>query len=152
MAKSQWVQWGGLDEFREQMDRMLDAAGQGPALAGASCPGYVWTPLADITETAEALTVRIELPGVTPEQLLVEVADGALVVRGERPSDCACGEDVETAYHLMERAHGPFARRFPLPEDADGESICAQLREGLLTVTVPKRRATLPLRRTLKLD
>ena len=148
MGKSQWVQWRGMDEFREQMDRMLDAARQGPTLSGAACPGYVWMPLADITETAQALVVRIELPGVAPEQVLVEVADGALVVRGERPPD-SCGEDAETAYHLIERAHGPFARRFPLPEGADGEGISANLREGLLTVTVPKRRSSLPARRTL---
>lgn len=149
MGKSQWTQWRGMDEFREQMDRMLDAARQGPSLPGASCPGYVWMPLADITETAQALVVRIELPGVAPEQVLVEVADGALVVRGERPSDC---EDADTAYHLMERAHGAFARRFPLPEDADGEGIRAVLREGLLTVTVPKRSPAAPARRTLILE
>lgn len=152
MGKSQWVQWRGMDEFREQMDRMLDAASQGPTLPGAACPGYVWMPLADITETAQSLVVRIELPGVAPEQVLVEVADGALVVRGERPSDSACGEDAETVYHLMERAHGPFARRFPLPEDVDGEGICASLREGLLTVTVPKRSRALPARRALVPD
>jgi len=151
MGKSQWTQWRGMDEFREQMDRMLDAARQGPSLPGASCPGYVWMPLADITETAQALVVRIELPGVAPEQVLVEVADGALVVRGERPS-AALSEDAETVYHLMERAHGPFARRFPLPEDADGEGIRATLREGLLTVTVPRRRSALPVRRNLVLD
>jgi len=151
MGKGHWIQWRGMDEFREQMDRMLDAARQGPTLSGTACPGYVWMPMADITETAQALVLRIELPGVAPEQVLVEVADGALVVRGERPSD-SCGEDADTAYHLMERAHGPFARRFPLPEDAHGEGISANLREGLLTVTVPKRRLALPVRRTLVLD
>ncbi len=149
MGKGQWIQWRGVDEFREQMDRMLDVASQGPTLSGASCSGYVWTPLADITETAQALVVRIELPSVAPEQVLVEVADGALVVRGERPPDCVPREDADTVYHLMERAHGPFARRFPLPEDADGEGISATLREGLLAITVPKRRPALPVRRTL---
>ncbi|OGR34175.1 MAG: hypothetical protein A2051_01240 [Desulfovibrionales bacterium GWA2_65_9] len=152
MGKGQWIQWRGVDEFREQMDRMLDAASQGPSLSGATNCGYVWIPLADITETAQALVVRIELPGVAPEQVLVEVADGALVVRGERPPDSDTREDADTAYHLIERAHGPFARRFPLPEDADGEGISALLREGLLTVTVPKRRPALPVRRTLVLD
>lgn len=152
MGKSQWIQWRGMDEFREQMDRMLDAARQGPTPSGVSNAGYVWMPLADIIETAQALVVRIELPGVAPEQMLVEVADGALVVRGERPPDSVTREDADTAYHLMERAHGAFARRFPLPEDADGEGISAVLREGLLTVTVPKRRPAIPVRRSLILD
>lgn len=149
MGKSQWVQWRGMDEFREQLDRMLDASRHGPKLSGVSgesCPGYVWMPLADITETDNALVVRIDLPGVEQEGLLVEVADGALVVRGERPTD---SEDADTVFHLMERAHGAFARRFPLPEDADGEGISAVLRAGLLTVTVPKGRSAVPVRRTL---
>ncbi|MHC1701060.1 MAG: Hsp20/alpha crystallin family protein [Humidesulfovibrio sp.] len=146
MGKSQWIQWRGMDEFREQMDRMLDAARQEPACFGAANSGYVWVPLADITETAQALVARIELPGVALEQVLVELADGALVVRGERPPE---REEADTAYHLMERAHGAFARRFPLPEDADAEGISAVLHEGLLTVTVPKRRVAVPARRTL---
>jgi HSP20 family protein len=149
MGKSQWIQWRGVDEFREQMDRLLDAARQGMTQPGACGGGYVWVPLADVTETPQAFVARIELPGVAPGQVLVEVADGALVVRGERPSDC---EDADTAYHLMERAHGAFARRFPLPEDADGEGIRAVLREGLLTVTVPKRSPAAPARRTLILE
>ena len=156
MGKSQWFQWRGMDEFREQMDRMLDGAGQGPSLSTGGSPGYVWMPLADITETTVALMLRIELPGVAPEQVLVEVADGALVVRGERPPDPdsgpGSGDDADTVYHLMERAHGTFARRFPLPENAHGEGISAVLREGLLTVTVPKRRLTIPARRILLLD
>jgi HSP20 family protein len=152
MGKSQWIQWRGMDELREQMDRMLDATRQSSAPSGIPCAGYVWVPLADITETVQALVVRIELPGVAPEQVLVEVADGALVVRGERPSDPCSNEDADTAYHLMERAHGAFARRFPLPEDTNGEGITAVLREGLLTVTVPKRQPAIPARRTLTLD
>jgi len=149
MGKGEWNPWRGLDEFREQMDRMVDAARQGQRPVGVPASGYVWMPLADIVETAQALVVRVELPGIAPEQVLVEIADGALVVRGERPADC---DEAETAYHLLERAHGPFARRFPLPEDTDGAGISAVLREGLLTVTVPRRSAKSPLKRTLTLE
>lgn len=148
MGKGQWVQWRGMDEFREQMDRLLDAARQELRRSGASCVGYVWVPPADVLETAQALVARIELPGVAQENLVVEVADGALVVRGERPPD---REEAETAYHLMERAHGAFARRFPLPDDADGEGISAVLREGLLVITVPKRRRVGPVVRSVSL-
>lgn len=149
MGKGEWNPWRGLDEFREQMDRMVDAARQGQRPVGVPGSGYVWMPLADIVETAQALVVRVELPGIAPEQVLVEIADGALVVRGERPADC---DETETAYHLLERAHGAFARRFPLPEDTDDAGISAVLREGLLTVTVPRRSAMSPLKRTLTLE
>lgn len=149
MGKGQWIQWRGTDEFREQMDRMLEAARQEPSQSGALGTGYVWVPLADVIETAQAFLARLELPGVAPEQVLVELAEGALIVRGERPPE---HEEADTAYHLMERAHGTFARRFPLPADADGEGISAVLREGVLTITVPKRRPAIPARRCLIVD
>lgn len=149
MGKSHWDKWRGMDEFREQMDRLLDAARQGLPHCCLSGPGLLWMPLADVVETPQALIARIELPGVVQDQVLVEIVDGALVVRGERPVD---REDAEASHHLMERAHGAFARRFPLPEGADGEGISAVLRHGLLVVVIPKHRAAAPPRRTLTLE
>ncbi len=136
MGKSQWDRWRGVGEFRERMDRLLEEAMRDMVSEMPSGPGFVWVPLADVFETATALVARVELPGVSSESLVVEAADGELVVRGERPLDA---EAQDSAYHLMERSHGPFARRFPLPQDADPSAITAVLAEGVLTVTVPKR-------------
>mgnify|MGYP001810277593 CR=1 FL=1 len=136
MGKSQWDRWRGMGEFRERMDRMLEEAMRDMMGEAACGPGFVWVPLADVFETPEALVARVELPGVQPDDLVVEAADGELVIRGERAQDA---QAQEAAFHLMERTHGPFARRFPLPREADGAAITAILKDGLLTVTVPKR-------------
>jgi len=125
-----------MDEFREQMDRFFDEARNAQNQGGSL--GYAWAPLADMLETPLAIIAQVELPGVPPELVVVEVVSGDLVVRGERP--CERGEP-EPAYLLMERGHGTFARRFPLPPGVDSAAISATLSEGLLTVTVPKGKA-----------
>lgn len=136
MGKSQWNRWRGMGEFRERMDRMLEEAVRDMMSENTAGSGFVWVPLADVFETPEALVARVELPGVEAESLVVEAADGELVIRGERAQDA---QAQEAAFHLMERSHGPFARRFPLPRGADGAAITAVLKDGVLTVTVPKR-------------
>jgi HSP20 family protein len=146
MGKSQWDAWRFRGEARQEMERFLEAAGQGRCQGGGA---YVWTPLADVLETAQAFVVLVELPGVSTEQVVVEIADGDLVIRGERPFSC---EESEPAYHVVERAHGAFARRFPLPAGVDGALVSASLRDGLLTVTVPKRAPRTPAQYVLVVD
>jgi len=139
--------WGNMDELRQQVERMFNEARSAQAMV-ATC-GYVWSPLADVLETPQAIIVQVELPGIRPEQVLVEIVDGDLVVRGERPCQ---REEPDPGFILMERAHGTFARRFALPAGVDGEAVEAVLAEGLLTVTVPKRAASTPVRFTLAVD
>jgi HSP20 family protein len=145
MGKSQWDAWRFRGAVRQEMERMLEEAGQELTRGGA----YVWTPLADLLETAQAIVALVELPGVTAEQVVVEIADGDLIVRGERPY---AHDEPEAAYHVVERAHGAFARRFPLPAGVDGAAVTASLRDGLLTVTVPKRASRGPARYALVPD
>lgn len=141
MGKCQWDKWRGVDEFKERMDRLLEEALRDMARDLPGGQGFVWVPLADVFETPGALVARVELPGVAAADLVVEAADGELIVRGERPLDA---EAQDAAYHLMERSHGAFARRFSLPPDADCAGISAVLLAGVLTVTVPRRARTAP--------
>ncbi|HWR03160.1 MAG TPA: Hsp20/alpha crystallin family protein [Humidesulfovibrio sp.] len=143
MGKGKCSPWSGMDEFRQQVERLLEEGKAGLAAQGG---GYVWTPLTDVRETALAIIAQVELPGIRAEQVVVEIVDGDLVVRGERPYErlepAEDGQEpAEPVYHLLERSHGTFARRFPLPPGVDGEAVTARLSDGLLTVTVPKGRA-----------
>jgi Molecular chaperone (small heat shock protein) len=147
MGNGKWDPWRSMDEFRQQMERLFDEARNMQSQA-AAC-GYVWAPLADVMETPQAIIAQVELPGVPPEQVVVEIVDGDLVVRGERPFD---RDEPEPAYILMERAHGTFARRFPLPSGVDGSAVTATLTEGVLTVLVPKRAAAMPARFSLLVE
>jgi HSP20 family protein len=148
MGRGKWEPWRNLDEFRQQMERLFDEARNAESQLGAS--GYVWAPLADVQETPQAVIARVELPGIRPEQVVVEFLDGDLVVRGERPFDRA--ESEEPSYIIMERAHGTFARRFAMPPGVDSTAITAVLSEGLLTVVVPKHCAKSPISFSLKVE
>jgi HSP20 family protein len=136
-----WNPWSEMDELRQQMERLFDEARE--ARNRCSSAGYVWAPVADVLETAEAVIVQVELPGIAPEQVVVELHDGDLLVRGERPCE---HERPGHAYIMVERAHGAFSRRFALPTGVDGAGISAVLSEGLLTVTIPRSGARGPRR------
>lgn len=137
MGKGRWDPWSGMDDFRQQLERMVEEGRA--ALCRQSVVGYAWTPLADVFETLEALVIQVELPGVPSQHVLVEILDGDLVIRGERPRPRSPElEDQEPVFHLMERAHGFFARRFSLPPGVDGQAVTASLNEGVMVITVPK--------------
>lgn len=137
MGKGKWKPWSGMDDFRDQVERMLE---EGRAeVCRQSAAGYVWTPLADVFETLRAILIQVELPGVPAQRVIVEIVDGDLVVRGDRPCPrCPEQGEPEPVHHLIERAHGCFARRFVLPPGVDGQAVTACLAEGVLTITVPK--------------
>ncbi len=99
--------------------------------------GERWfTPAVDILEDDDAVLVRVELPGVRPEDLHVDTRERMLTVRGERRLEHA-GEPER--YHRRERSFGAFSRTFQLPEHVDGDGAVAVIADGVLTVRIPKR-------------
>jgi HSP20 family protein len=90
---------------------------------------------AEVRETMEDVVVRIEIPGLDTDALDVFVADGTLVVRGEKLVE---REGREGRYHLMECAYGSFERRVPLPTAVDQGRASARYRAGVLQVSLPK--------------
>ena len=100
-----------------------------------------WSPPVDLTETEVHYELAAELPGVNGSEVKVLVRDGMLTLTGERTALPAA---EGTRIHLTERRSGPFQRRFSLPKDADGEHVSAQFKNGILTITVPKREEVKP--------
>jgi HSP20 family protein len=107
-------------------------------LVGTDAPG--WTPPVDLYETSGGFVLMAELPGLTRDQIEIHAEEGRLVLRGERTSGPgAPGSHVSCEqYHRVERGHGRFSRAFALPEPIDVEGVTADLKDGLLTVTIPK--------------
>ncbi|MBI5905701.1 MAG: Hsp20/alpha crystallin family protein [Deltaproteobacteria bacterium] len=101
----------------------------------------MWTPAVDIYETNDSVIVKAELPGLTREQVGIEVKDGLLTLRGERKVE---KEVKEENYHRIERAYGTFQRSFSLPSTIDQEKISATLKDGVLELTLPKREQAKP--------
>jgi HSP20 family protein len=98
--------------------------------------GGEWTPVVDIIEGDNALTVKAELPGIEAKDVAVTIDNNVLTLKGERRIE---KEVKKENYHRMERAYGSFARSFALPTFVDAENVKADFKNGLLVVTVPKK-------------
>ena len=106
-----------------------------------------WAPPVDIYETEEAIVLKAELPGVDPKDVEVRVEDNTLYLKGERKFE---KEVKEQNYHRVERSYGSFARSFSLPNSISTDKVKAEFKDGLLTLTMPKREESKP--KTNKID
>jgi HSP20 family protein len=106
-----------------------------------------WVPPVDIYEEGDNLVLKAELPGVRKEDLDVSVENNLLTLSGERRQD---GEVKEEQYHRLERFYGKFTRSFTLPVGINTGNIHAEVRDGILTVTLPKAEEAKPKRIQIK--
>ena len=102
----------------------------------AGQPGVAWAPPIDVYETVDRYVVTAEVPGIEREQIELAIEDNRLTIRGARPS--AGVEGGRRRYHQVERGHGTFSRTFEFPDAIASGEISADLRDGILTVTLPK--------------
>ncbi len=100
-----------------------------------------WTPAIDLSETVQAYILAAELPGVPREQVRIDIRDGKLTLQGRREARVSCER-----YHQVERGHGEFCRSVVLPQAVDTAGIVAEMRDGILTITVPKAPDSGPVR------
>lgn len=94
-----------------------------------------WTPPVDIFETADCYVVLAEVPGLSREDVHIQMHEGGITLSGARLERAAACEQ----YHRIERGHGSFSRTFRLPVPVDPDRVTADLKHGVLTVTCPKR-------------
>jgi len=104
-------------------------------LVGTDAPG--WTPPVDLYETAHEFVLTAELPGLSRQEIDIQADPFRIVVRGARAAATHADMPCEQ-YHRVERGHGRFSRAFSLPDAIDVDRISADLKDGLLTVTMPK--------------
>ena len=121
--------------LRREIDRLFEST-----FARGQSAWNEWTPVVEIRETDQELSVVAELPGLTLDQIEVSAVNGILTIRGERLNEWKDGET--NRYHLAERNYGSFMRRFELPQGVDVEKIEADMENGILQVRIPK--AALP--------
>jgi HSP20 family protein len=96
-----------------------------------------WVPIADVYDSPEAYLVELELPGLARTDIDLRVKGREVTVRGERHP--AGGHSA--AFHRLERRYGAFGRTFRFDADIDAKQVKAEIKEGLLTLTVPKAKA-----------
>jgi len=100
-----------------------------------------WAPAVDIYEGEHELVVKADLPDVKPEELDIRVENNILSIRGERKFE---KKTDEKNYLRVERAYGSFARSFSLANSANTEAIKADYKDGVVTLSIPKREEAKP--------
>ena len=96
-----------------------------------------WAPPIDVYETDDRYIITAEVPGIARDQVELALQDNRLSIRGSR-SGCVPDTDARH-YHQVERGHGSFLRTFEFADPVSHEGIAADLRDGILTITLPKR-------------
>lgn len=132
------VRW---DPF-EEMNRLNDHLFGGRGLTKQPFQVAV-----DIREEDDAFFVDAEVPGVSAEEVNVDVEKNVLTIRGERNVEKEEGEGI---YKRIERRYGSFSRSFTLPETVDADNISADLKDGVLALRLPKKEAPSPRRIAVK--
>jgi len=128
-----------MDQLRKEMDRLL--TGVTTALGAPSrSAGGRGQPAVNVWESGDALFVELEVPGLKSEQLELSVVGGELTIKVERPEI----EEEGVTYHRRERPVGSFTRVVRLPVEVDADRVQAELRNGVLTITLPKAEAARP--------
>ncbi|HMA27239.1 MAG: Hsp20/alpha crystallin family protein, partial [Solirubrobacterales bacterium] len=106
-------------------------------------PSRRWIPAMDLVETEDHLVLRGDLPGMTEDDVDIEIKDGVLTVSGERKTD---HEEKGEGYHRVERSFGSFSRSLSLPQGVDPGKVEAKFDNGVLEVRIPKPAEAKPTR------
>lgn len=135
MAIIRWEPFRDLVSSQDRFDRLFTETFPRFFEEGEA-PMGTWTPAVDIYESDHDLKIKAELPGVDPKDIEARVENGALYLKGERKFE---KESKDENYHRVERSYGSFMRTFSLPASVDTEKVAAEYKDGVLTLTLPKK-------------
>lgn len=132
MALIKWEAGEGLSTLQREMNRLLESFFNG----GSSHVGdSMTTPAVEVADTNEAIIVKAQVPGVSKDQIQVTVTEGALTLKGEMKEE---EKKEEKNYSRREFRYGAFTRTIPLPAAVQADKVTAQLKDGVIEITIPK--------------
>jgi len=122
-----------LDPFR-----IMDALLSGDVFQGLDSWGGPrgFAPSFEVRETKDAYVFKADLPGLTEKDVVIQMTGNVLTVSGERKLESV--QEGER-YFALERGYGQFSRSFSLPEGVDGDNVTAEMKDGVLTLRLPKK-------------
>lgn len=128
----QMTEWDPMRAMRDFLRRDLFRE-MAPAFSGAPA-GF--NPNIDVTENKGSYVFKVDVPGVKQDDLEITITGNRLQISGKRDTEHETKTD--TAY-TFERQYGSFARSFTLPDGADPEHAKSELKDGVLTLVIPKQ-------------
>lgn len=120
--------------FNSRINRIFDDFFTDEPLSNGTRASH-WNPVADIYNNEKTITIHADLPGMTKEDISINVENRVLTLKGKRSYE---DEVKEENFYRKERAFGTFQRSFTLPESVDTDSIRAEFKDGVLKIEIPK--------------
>ena len=133
MALVRWDPAYEVDSLQSEVNRIFDGFfGGGRQQNGTA---RRWVPAMDLAETEDELVLTADLPGMSEDDVSIEIKDRVLTISGERAD---VREHQDRGYHRVERSVGSFSRSLSLPDGIDADQVAASFDRGVLEVTIPK--------------
>jgi len=142
MTIVRWEPFRELHTLQNEMNRLFNTAFEPQRDNGAAVTRR-WMPAMDLVETGDHFVLRADLPGMSEDDVKIELEDGTLTVSGERRAEHEGGDE---GFYRVERAFGAFARSLTLPTGVDPEGVTARFDRGVLEVQIPKPEERKPRR------
>ena len=149
MALIRWEPVRELNTIQNEMNRLFNTFFEAPAPGNSNSNGRRWLPAMDLLETGDHFVLRADLPGLSEQDVNIELEDNVLTISGERKAE---HEERKEGYYRVERASGLFKRSLTLPEGVDPESVGAQFDLGVLEVRIPKPEEHKPRKVAISVD
>ena len=145
MALVRWEPLREMATLQNEMNRLFGTFFDTPTTAMNGNTTHVrrWIPAMDLVETDEHFVLRADLPGLTEQDVNIELEDRVLTVSGERKAE---HEEKQEGFYRVERATGSFSRSLTLPEGVEADAISATFDKGVLEVRIPKPEQRKPRR------
>ena len=143
MSVVRWEPFRELSTLQTEMNRLFNSVFEPQQGGNGGTQMRRWLPAMDLLETGEHFVLRADLPGLSEEDVRIELEDGTLTISGERKAE---HESAEQGYYRVERAFGSFSRSLALPRGVDPEGVSAQFDRGVLEVRIPKPEERKPRR------
>jgi len=138
--------WGDLKDLQDEINDLFEVD-RFPATTGLFDRSL--SPALDVIEGDQDFTVRCELPGIEKKDLDVTITSNILTIKGEKKGKT---EEGESDYFKKESWSGSFQRTVSLPNTADSEKLSAELKDGILTVKLPKKEEAKPKQISVKIN
>ena len=135
MALIRWEPAAELNTIQNEMNRLFNTFFDQPGAARGNGVSRRWIPAMDLVESAEHYVLRADLPGLSDEDVNVQLEDNTLTISGERKAE---HEGQQEGYYRLERAFGPFSRSLTLPDGVDPDGVQAHFDRGVLEIRIAK--------------
>ena len=143
MAIVRWEPLRELNTLQSEMNRLFNSVFDTPGNVGNGGTLRRWMPAMDLLEAGDHFVLRADLPGLSEEDVKIELEDSTLTISGERKAE---HESEGEGYYRVERAFGSFQRSLTLPKGVDPEAVSASFDRGVLEVRIPKPEERKPRR------